>query len=146
MALTAAKETMSRRTDRVANLIRNTLGEILLSKMADPRFDPVKTSITRVEVPEDLLTARVYISVAGEEKQRNKTLAALRSASGFLQERLTRRIRLKHTPKLEFRIDEKFRKTMETLNLISEVMSEIHEKDRQRLEADGESAGEGESP
>ena len=55
-------------------MIRDTLGQILLSKMADPRFDPARTSITRVEVPDDLLSAKVYISVMGEEPEQRRTL------------------------------------------------------------------------
>ena len=44
---------MSRRTDRIASLIRDTVGMLLLTKMSDPRIDPALTSITRVEVPAD---------------------------------------------------------------------------------------------
>jgi len=98
---------MSRRTERVGNLIRNTLGQLLLAKMSDPRFDPVKTSITRVEVPEDLLRARVYISVAGSEAERSKALAALQHAAGFLQDRMSKRMQLRITPRLELKIDTK---------------------------------------
>ena len=73
---------MSRRTERVGNLIRSTIGELLLSKISDPRIDPARTSITRVEVPEDLLSAKVYISVLGNETQERTTLRALRHAAG----------------------------------------------------------------
>ena len=121
---------MSRRTERVGNLIRNTLGQLLLSKMADPRFDSARTSITRVEVPEDLLTARVYVSVTGSEEDQNKTIAALKHAVGYLQERLGREIRLRHTPKLTFEIDVKFKKTLETLSLIAEIAEERRVKEQ----------------
>ena len=128
---------MSRRTDRVGNLIRNTLGQLLLSKMSDPRFDSARTSITRVEVPEDLLTARVYVSVTGSDEDRNKTIAALQNATGYLQERLGREIRLRNTPKLTFEIDVKFKKTLETLSLISEIAEERRVKQQTRQQ-DGE--------
>lgn len=123
---------MTRRTERVGNLIRNTLGEILLAKMSDPRFDPVKTSITRVEVPEDLLTARVYLSVAGPAQVQNQALAALQHAAGYLQEKMMDRIELRHTPKLEFVLDTQFKKTMETLAVISEVSEELRQIDADR--------------
>ena len=119
---------MSRRTERVSNLIRNTLGPILLAKISDPRFDPVAASITRVEVPEDLLTARVYISVAGDQKDQSKTIKALRHAAGYLQEQMMKRIQLRHTPRLDFQIDQKLKKTMETLNLLAEVTEELRKK------------------
>ena len=123
---------MSRRTERVGNLIRNTLGQLLLSKMSDPRFDSARTSITRVEVPEDLLTARVYVSVTGSEEDQHKTIAALQHAVGYLQERLGREIRLRNTPRLSFEIDVKFKKTLETLSLISEITEERRAKEQAR--------------
>jgi ribosome-binding factor A len=132
---------MSRRTDRVGNLIRNELGQILLAKMSDPRFDPIRTSITRVTVPEDLLSATVYLSVAGPESAEKKTVSALTHAAGYLQEQLMKRIQLRHTPKLDFRIDTKFKKTVETLNLIAEVSAELHAQD----EPTGDSTGPAET-
>lgn len=125
---------MSRRTERVGNLIRNTLGHLLLAKMSDPRFDPIKTSITRVEVPEDLLTAKVYISVVGDKSEQSKALSSLRGAAGFLQDRMMKRMQLRNTPKLEFHIDTQYKKTLETLNLISEISEELRLKDQARQE------------
>jgi ribosome-binding factor A len=121
---------MSRRTERVGNLIRNMLGKILLAKMSDPRFDPVMTSITHVEVPEDLLTARVFISVAGTESEQTRTIASLRHAAGYLQEKLAEQVQLRNTPRLDFQADTKFRKTMDTLNIISQVTEELREKEQ----------------
>lgn len=125
---------MSRRTERVGHLIRKTLGHLFLAKMSDPRFDPVKTSITRVEVPEDLLTATVYISVAGDESEQSKTLSSLRHAAGFLQDRMMRRMQLRNTPRLNFQIDTQYKKTLETLSLISEVTEELRLKDQAKQE------------
>lgn len=123
---------MTRRTERVGNLIRNTLGEILLAKMSDPRYDSARVSITRVEVPEDLLTARVFLSVIGNESDEKKTLSALRHASGFLQDRMMRQIRLRNTPRLVFLIDDQFKKTMETLTILQEVSEERRLKEEQQ--------------
>ena len=119
-------------------MIRNTLGQLLLAKMSDPRFDPVKTSITRVEVPEDLLRARVYISVAGSEAEQSKTIAALQHAAGFLQDRMSKRVQLRITPRLEFKIDIQYRNTLETLSLISEVSKELRLKEQAQQELDEE--------
>ena len=120
---------MSRRTERVGNLIRNTVGQLLLTKMSDPRVDPAKTSITHVEIPEDLLTARVYVSVIGTEAQQRNALRALKHASGHLQELMMRQIKLRCTPILEFVLDENFKKTLQTLALIRQAMVEIEDKE-----------------
>lgn len=135
---------MSRRTQRIANLIRNALGAILLSKLADPRVDPARTSITRVKVPEDLLTAKVFVSVIGTPAEQRKTVTALQHASGHLQELLGREISLRHTPVLQFEPDVQFKKTIETLELINKAMAEIHEKeqDQQEARSDSETPGQ----
>ncbi len=121
---------MSRRTQRVSNLVRNALAKILHQRLADPRVDPARTSITRVEVPEDLLTAKVYVSVMGTPAQQRKTVNALKHAAGHLQELLGREISLRHTPVLTIEMDRQFKKTLQTLELIQQAMDEIHEKDQ----------------
>ncbi len=122
---------MSRRSERVANLIRNTVGQLLLTKLSDPRIDPALTSITRVEVPEDLLTARVYVSVVGSDAEQRDAVRALRHASGYIQELMMRQVQLRNTPVLDFVLDVKFKKTLQTYRLIDQAMAEIREKESQ---------------
>jgi ribosome-binding factor A len=121
---------MSRRTERVANLVRGAIGQVLLSKLSDPRIDPALTSITRVEVPEDLLTAKVYVSVVGTEGRQRRTLQALQHAAGHIQELMARQVQLRNTPVLNFVPDEKFKKTLETLLVIEQAMAEIRRKEK----------------
>jgi ribosome-binding factor A len=128
---------MSRRTQRIANLVRNSLGALLLSKLSDPRVDPARTSITRVEVPEDLLTAKVFVSVMGTPAEQRKTVTALKHAAGRLQDLLARDVQLRHTPVLRFELDTQFKKTLQTLEIINQAMEEIHARQRARDEADG---------
>ena len=99
-----------------------------MTKLSDPRLDPAKTSITRVEVPEDLLTATVFVSVIGSDADQSKAIHALKHASGHIQEQMVQRLRLRNTPVLTFAPDKVFKKTLETLRLIDEAMSEIHDK------------------
>jgi ribosome-binding factor A len=122
----------------VANLIRQILGQALLSKMSDPRINPALTSVTRVEVPEDLMTARVYISVMGTEAQQELTLRAVRHASGRLQELMMRQMSLRNTPILSFETDKEFKKTLQTLDIIQRAMDEIEQKEQARKAAAGE--------
>jgi len=123
---------MTRRTQRVASLIRETIGQVLLTELSDPRIDPARTSVVRVEVPEDLLTARVFVSVLGDDAQKRKTLRALKHAAGHIQELIGRNVALRHTPRLTFEYDEGFYKTLETYRIIDTAMQEIREKDRAR--------------
>jgi ribosome-binding factor A len=81
-----------------------------------------------VDVPEDLLTAKIGISVIGSDGDARTTVRALNHASGKIQEVMMRKIRLRHTPQLRFEVDDKFRKTLETFELIEKAMREIREK------------------
>jgi ribosome-binding factor A len=130
---------MTKRRDRRDTLLRQILGELVLTKLSDPRIDQARTTITRVELAEDFLTAKVYVSVLGDEADQRKTLRALKGAAGHLQELMMKQISLRHTPHLEFVFDEEFKKTLKTLQLIQQAMNEIHEKERA---ADGDETDE----
>ena len=128
---------MNRRPKRIASLIRDIIGQILLTKLSDPRIDPARTSVVRVEVPEDLLTAKVYVSVIGEPAEQRRTLRALRHAAGHVQELMMRQISLRHTPMLDFQIDTRFKKTVETLEIIQKVSEELRAKDESQTGQEG---------
>jgi len=94
---------VSRRTLQVGEFLREELTDIIRREMKDPRIGFY--SITGVEVTPDLRSARVFISVLGSEEERTRTLAALRSAAGFLRHHLRPRMRMRQIPELEFRDD-----------------------------------------
>jgi ribosome-binding factor A len=116
--------------------MKETIGQALIAKLSDPRVDPARTTVTRVEIAEDLLTAKVFVSVIGTEAERRTALRALQHASGRIQKEMTRRVQLRHTPLLKFVYDETYKKTLETLQIIQEVTDEIEQKDRLRTEQD----------
>lgn len=135
---------MSRRTERIESLIRSTIGELLLSKFSDPRIDPARTSVTRVEVPKDLLSAKVFVSVMGSEGQQRSTMRALEHAAGRIQELMAERIQLRNTPVLTFELDLQFKKTLETYAVITRAMDEIHRKEEGQQQ--GEPAASQDAP
>lgn len=121
---------MSRRTDRVDSVVRRTLGQLLLTRLSDPRIDPARTTITKVMVSEDLTTAKVYVSVIGSEADQRKALAALTHASGHLQELLIQQVTLRQTPVLNFILDTGFKKALQTLEIIDQAMAEIRAREQ----------------
>jgi len=123
---------MSRRTERVGNLIRNTIGQLLLTKLSDPRIDPAKTSVTHVEIAEDLVTARVFVSIIGTEAEQRRALRGLQRAAGRVQQLMMQQIKLRNTPILEFVSDKKFKKTLQTLQLIEQAADEIRKDEAER--------------
>jgi len=130
---------MSRRTDRIGNLLRESIAQLLLRKLSDPRIDPARTSVTRVEVQEDLLAAKVYVTVLGTEADERRVLRALQHASGHIQGLMMDKISLRHTPILDFQIDTRYKKTLETLEIIERAMDEIREKSGCDDESGGDS-------
>ena len=94
---------MSRRTDRVGDLIRAELSELILREVSDPRVRMV--TVTAVSVAPDLTNARVSISMYGTEEERAECLAGLRRASGYLRGLLGRRLTLRRIPELTFELD-----------------------------------------
>lgn len=94
------------RANRVAVQMQKELGDILTRKLKDPRVGFV--TITDVEVTGDLQQAKIFISVLGEEREKQNTLLALAKANGFIRSEIGQRIRLRKTPELTFEIDEAF--------------------------------------
>lgn len=127
---------MKRRMERIASQVRERIGQVVLAKIADPRVDPARTSVTRVEVAEDTQTAKVYVSIMGSDADERKAVEALQHAAGRIQEIVFRGVRLRHTPRLQFLVDEEFKRTQQTLDLIQQAMAEIREKEQQEQSAD----------
>lgn len=114
---------MSRRTDRVGDLIRAELSDLLLRSVQDPRIR--LASITGVEVSPDLKRAVVRISALGDEDQRLATIDALRHARGFLRSELANRLRTRNTPELVFELD----RGAEHSQKISDLLESLHGRD-----------------
>jgi ribosome-binding factor A len=94
----------SDRMRRIDQVMREVIGSTIASELEDPRIGFV--TVTAVDTSPDLRSARVYVSVLGDEDEREATLAALRSSHGILQAAIARRARIKYTPKLSFHYDE----------------------------------------
>jgi ribosome-binding factor A len=89
---------------RVNESIREVLGDAIAAELKDPRIGFV--TVTAVDTSPDLRSARVYVSVLGDEEERARSLAGLRSSHGVLQGRIAGSMRLKRTPTLSFEYDD----------------------------------------
>lgn len=95
---------MSRRTDRVEDLLRQELAQLLLHRVHDPRIRGC--TVAAVHVSPDLRHARVNVSVLGSEEERQSAIEALEHASGFLRTELAGRMRhLRRIPALTIELD-----------------------------------------
>jgi len=92
------------RMRRVNEVMREVIGDSIATDLEDPRIGFV--TVTAVETSPDLRSARVFVSVLGDEASRERTLEALGSAHGVLQSAVARQTRMKRTPTLTFRYDD----------------------------------------
>lgn len=99
----------------------------ILAELNDPRVRDV--TVTYVEVSPDLRHAKVHVSVMGDETRQRLSLAGLRSAAGFLQSKIARRIDTRYTPKIEFLLDQGVKKSIEVARILREVLPPAPEPD-----------------
>ena len=106
------------RMPRVDEAVREVLSGAITQDLKDPRVGFV--TVTAVKTSPDLRHALVFVSVLGDEAEREATLEGLRSAHGFLQRGVARELRLKHTPALTFRYDDSVDRGMRISELLEE--------------------------
>jgi ribosome-binding factor A len=104
---------------RVDEAIRQVVGDAVQGELKDPRVGFV--TVTDVRTSADLRHARVYVSVLGDDEQRQATMAGLRSAHGFLQGKVASELHLKRTPTLELHYDDTTDRAMRVDELIEEI-------------------------
>lgn len=112
---------MSRRTDRVNELLREELSDLIQREVKDPRVGHGLVSITEVHVSPDLRHATVYISHLGDPSERDEVLRGLAAAARFLHTELMRRVNMRHVPDLLFRFDPSIERGARLASLIHEV-------------------------
>ncbi len=107
------------RVHRVGEQIKKELSHLFQHELKDPRIGFV--TVTGVEMSGDLQQAKVYISVFGENQQKEDTLQAIEKASGFIRSEIGKRVRLRHTPEIIFKIDESIEYGQRIEQLIRDV-------------------------
>ena len=115
---------------RINGEVQRVLAEIIRGEIKDPRIAPM-TSVVSVEVAPDLKTCKAWISVLGDEKAQADTLAGLRSAEGYIRNRLAKTINLRNTPQINFIMDQSIAYGVNMSKMIDEVVvkGESAEKD-----------------
>ena len=109
----------SRRSQRVADVVRSVLSNLLLIEAHDPELK--KVTVTEVEMPPDLRLARVFFSVLGGEADRERAAASLERASGYLRGEVGRRSGLRYAPELVFLQD----RSLEQGARVEEILARV---------------------
>ncbi len=123
---------------RINGEVQRVLAETIRGEIKDPRISPW-TSVVSVEVAPDLKSCKAWISVLGDEEVRKSTLEGLRSAVGFMRNKLAREINLRNTPEITFIMDQSIEYGVNMSRRIDEVIAQDDENAKDRVEdADGE--------
>ncbi|GAB6186522.1 30S ribosome-binding factor RbfA [Thermopirellula anaerolimosa] len=133
----------SRRALKLAEAVRQVVSSAILFEVKDPRVAQV--TVTYVEVAEDLRTAKVHVSVMGDEKRQRLALHGLESAAGFLQARCAEKIETRFTPRLRFVLDQGVKRSIEITQILAEVLPPSSEASTSEASGDKET-NEAEAP
>jgi len=91
------------RAQRIGEQMRHEIGRILLHEINDPRLKLI--AVTDIEVSRDLSHAKIYFTIAQQDKNIDKSTIALNKAASFLRVRLAEELNFRVTPKLRFVYD-----------------------------------------
>lgn len=113
----------NKRINRISEEVRRVISKIIQNDIKDPRISPI-TSVSHVEVTRDLSFAKIFISILGDEEEKQSTIEGLESAKGYIKKELGREVKLRAMPELIFILDDSIERSMEMTKLINEVNHE----------------------
>jgi len=114
---------MSHRIERVNNLIRQEISELLQRQVKDPRLGTF-VAVTEVVTSLDLRHAKVFVSCISSKEEKQETLSALAGASRFFRKELAKNLRLRRIPELSFHWDDSIERGDHLIQLIDQVSSQ----------------------
>jgi ribosome-binding factor A len=109
---------MKHRIERVCEVLKRELGRIILRELT---FTTPLVTISGVDITPDLKQAHVYVSALGNDAQRQDVLTVLEQNRGMLQAQVSKRVILKHTPHLNFKLDDSVERGSRVLNILDDL-------------------------
>ena len=110
------------RVEKVQELMKQEISQIILQELKDPRIGFV--TVTSVECTGDLREAKVYVSLMGSEAQVKACWMGLNSSLGFIRREIGKRIRLRVTPELSFALDKSLDYSAHIQELLLKIKAE----------------------
>ncbi|MBP1756425.1 MAG: hypothetical protein H6Q59_2823 [Firmicutes bacterium] len=126
---------------RINGEVQKVLSTLISREIKDPRINPM-TSVVAVEVAPDLKTAKVYISVLGDDESKEATRKGLKSAASFMRGQLAKTLNLRNTPELTFIIDSSIEYGVHMSKLIDEVNRKSIHSDEELTEDEDDDASD----
>ena len=111
-----------RRAERTADTLKEEIAQIVGYELEDPRLTAV--TVTDVRLSSDKRAARVYVTIAGDEKEHEAALAALKHAAPCVRKQLGLSLNLPRTPEIHFVRD----RVEEEGERVDQLLQEIERK------------------
>ncbi len=109
---------MKNRLDRVNELIKRELSDLVRREIT---FTAKLVTIQQVDITPDLKHAHVYVGVIGNEEEQRQALNALHDQRLRLQKEISKRVVIKFTPQLHFKLDTTGERGDRILNILNEL-------------------------
>lgn len=112
-----------KRLKRLNSLLKEVISEVIQKEVRHPDVAEF-VSVAQVDISKDLHYAKVWISVIGTEEEKEKTLAALTSAAGFIGIHASKKVVMRYFPQLTFKLD----RTVDDQMKIEKILNDIKSK------------------
>lgn len=125
------------RVNRLNEEIKKLASNIIRNELRDPRISSM-TSIINVDVTRDLRYATIYVSILGNQEEKENTMAGLQKSAGFVRREVGKKIKTRYTPEVIFKLDDSIEKGVYMYHKINEVNENLHQPEDEKDEEDGE--------
>lgn len=109
------------RSDRVRKALMREISDIIATEVKDPRLENQIISVTDVEVSPDLQHAKIFLSILAEAGIQAELMDILKNAQPQVRSAVGRRVRLRHTPTIEFRMDDSLERGTRITHLLDQI-------------------------
>ena len=121
------------RISRINDEVFKEISQIVRAELKDPRIGAM-TSVVRVDTTQDLQYCKVYVSVLGDEAQKESVMKGLKNAGGFIRHLIAERVNLRITPELIFKLDESAEYAVRMEQLMRQISQDRQEREESHEE------------
>lgn len=122
-----------KRIKRIESELKKEISVMINTELKNPNIAPI-TSITEINLTDDLQSAKIFVSVFGKDYEKIDTIEALQQSIGYIKRELGKRMKLRHIPDLTIILDEHIEEAMRLEKLISDVIKKDNEAINEREE------------
>lgn len=113
---------MTRRIKKINSLLREEIATVIQQDVQNPSISALTTVIS-VDTSKDLRQAKVYISIFGNDEEKQKTIDALQSAAGYIAVQVAKQVVLRYFPKLYFKLDQSIDQHMHIDSILQDIQT-----------------------